>query len=261
MKLMLKKTSDWAVVPFRATFDSAGYDLCALEQVIVPPGIPTSINTGIIISFPDGYYGQISSRSGLFFHHGVFTYEGIIDRDYCSELKVVLYNCNNEPYLVQQGEPIAQLLFVKVAHPEFEIQLPEPYIPTTSENPPGLKPEHTYKQHRKRPRSRSRSRSRPKKLRSRRSRSRQRHYHHRYRDSLDPYTSTRQSKYRGSGGFGSTSKEFRKIFSPYSNSRAGNKRKNRTPSHDSGYESFGNKGEGAFHSHTPFNKHIKTDLY
>jgi dUTP pyrophosphatase len=103
-------------LPARATNGAAGFDLsAALEDgndVILPPGGRVLLPTGFAIEIPEGYEGQVRPRSGLALRHGVTVLNspGTIDSDYRGEIGVVLINHGSEPYRVQRGMRIAQLV-------------------------------------------------------------------------------------------------------------------------------------------------------
>ncbi|GIV27001.1 MAG: deoxyuridine 5'-triphosphate nucleotidohydrolase [Bacteroidia bacterium] len=93
---------------------SAGMDLIAnldrpitlrpFERILVP--------TGLYIALPEGYEAQIRPRSGLAFKHGitVLNSPGTIDADYRGEIKVLLINLSSEPFIINDGERIAQMV-------------------------------------------------------------------------------------------------------------------------------------------------------
>lgn len=71
----------------------AGWDRRAYGQsIMLRPGCPQTISTGLAISIPEGHVGLIRGRSGLAFKHNVFAFEGTLDADYRGELKVLLVN-------------------------------------------------------------------------------------------------------------------------------------------------------------------------
>lgn len=104
-------------MPRYATELSAGMDLRAnidepvklgsLERAIVP--------TGIYIALPEGYEAQIRPRSGLAAKHGltVLNTPGTIDADYRGEIKVILVNLSSEPFVIEDGERICQMVVAK----------------------------------------------------------------------------------------------------------------------------------------------------
>jgi len=105
--------------PAYATDGSAAMDLraCIEEPVTVQPGGRTLVKTGIAINMMDpGLVAIVASRSGLSLKHGVRVAQGIgvIDADYHGEIGVILANDSQEPYSIQPGERIAQLMFQPV---------------------------------------------------------------------------------------------------------------------------------------------------
>ena len=101
-------------LPTHATMDSAGIDLrAALEDYIsLLPGRRALIPTGISLALPSGYEGQVRPRSSLALKHGVTVLNspGTVDADYRGELKVLLVNHGDQPFMVRRGERVAQLV-------------------------------------------------------------------------------------------------------------------------------------------------------
>ena len=112
-------------LPSIATPGSAGLDLKAnLDQdICIKPLERVAIPTGLFISIPLGYEGQIRSRSGLSFKHGIIVINapGTIDSDYRGELKILLINLSNEDYIVHDGDRVAQLVISSYAVPEWNL--------------------------------------------------------------------------------------------------------------------------------------------
>ena len=113
-------TADFAVdlpLPAYPTAHAAGVDLLAAlpltTPVIIPPGGRAAIPTGLAFALPPGVEGQIRSRSGLALHHGVTVVNspGTLDADYRGEVHVILANFGSEPFAVERGAKIAQLVF------------------------------------------------------------------------------------------------------------------------------------------------------
>lgn len=104
-------------LPQYQTENAAGLDLRAhLDQVLVlQPGQRMLIPTGLFMAIPIGYEGQVRPRSGLAFKYGitVLNSPGTIDADYRGEVKVLLINHGQEPFEIQDGERIAQLVIAK----------------------------------------------------------------------------------------------------------------------------------------------------
>ncbi|MFQ5811325.1 MAG: dUTP diphosphatase, partial [Armatimonadota bacterium] len=101
---------------------AVGLDLRAAvgESVRLEPGERQLIPTGIRVAIPAGYEGQIRPRSGLAIKHGVtlLNAPGTVDSDYRGEVGVVLANLGAEPFTVQRGERIAQMVIARVARAE-----------------------------------------------------------------------------------------------------------------------------------------------
>jgi len=102
-------------IPKRMTEGSAGFDLQAAvsEAVTLAPGERKLIPTGFAIAMPIELEAQIRPRSGLAFKHGItcLNSPGTIDADYRGEVKVLLVNLGQEPFIIERGERIAQMLF------------------------------------------------------------------------------------------------------------------------------------------------------
>lgn len=118
--LKIKKVHENAVIPHRATAGSAGLDLCACidEPLTLAGGETALIPTGLAIALPSAQYGAfVFARSGLSIKHGIglLNSVGVIDSDYRGEIKVGVINQIQEPYTVQPGERIAQLVVMPVS--------------------------------------------------------------------------------------------------------------------------------------------------
>lgn len=101
-------------LPSYATELSAGMDIRAniSEPIVLQPLERTLIPTGLFIELPEGYEAQIRPRSGLAIKHGLtlLNSPGTIDADYRGEIKVILANLSNEPFTVNDGERICQMV-------------------------------------------------------------------------------------------------------------------------------------------------------
>ncbi|MBQ3630173.1 MAG: dUTP diphosphatase [Prevotella sp.] len=104
-------------LPQYATAQSAGMDLRAFlsEPVTLQPMQRALVPTGLYIALPEGYEAQVRPRSGLALKRGitVLNAPGTIDADYRGEVGVVLINLSNEPFVVNDGERIAQLVIAR----------------------------------------------------------------------------------------------------------------------------------------------------
>jgi dUTP pyrophosphatase len=105
-------------LPARMTEHAAGFDLCAAvaEAVTLQPGEIRRIPCGFHMALPDGYEAQVRPRSGLASRHGIAPVNspGTIDADYRGEVQVPLINLGREPFIVERGMRIAQMLIAPV---------------------------------------------------------------------------------------------------------------------------------------------------
>ena len=111
-------------LPTYATELSAGMDLRANidESITLNPMERRIIPTGLYIALPPGYEAQVRPRSGLALKHGitVLNSPGTIDADYRGEICVILVNLSNEPFVVENGERIAQMVVTKHERVEWQ---------------------------------------------------------------------------------------------------------------------------------------------
>lgn len=121
MTLKVKRTRPDAILPTRATEGSVGYDLHAIDAVMVNPGGTVRIDTGIAIELPRGYEAQVRPRSSLS-GKGIACPVGTIDLDYRGNLGVLLTNTRPadaaNSYLVEPGARVAQLVVSPVVLPD-----------------------------------------------------------------------------------------------------------------------------------------------
>ena len=112
-------------LPTYATALSAGMDLRANfdEDITLQPMQRQLVPTGLYIALPEGYEAQIRPRSGLALKHGitVLNTPGTVDADYRGEIMVLLVNFSNEPFIVKDGERIAQMIVAKHEQVSFEL--------------------------------------------------------------------------------------------------------------------------------------------
>ncbi len=106
-------------LPAQASAGAAGLDLRAAigEAFTLSPGDRSLVPTGLVVAIPPGWEGQVRPRSGLALKHGItlINSPGTIDSDYRGELCVPLVNLGREPFVVERGERIAQIVFARVA--------------------------------------------------------------------------------------------------------------------------------------------------
>lgn len=113
-------------LPSFATVNSAGVDLRAnsANPITLGPLERTIIGTGLKMALPEGFEAQVRPRSGLAAKHGlsVINAPGTIDADYRGEIGVILVNLSNEPFTIQPGERIAQLVIAKYEQVRWNLQ-------------------------------------------------------------------------------------------------------------------------------------------
>lgn len=110
------------LLPSYQTPHAAGLDLIASENLLLEPGKRGSVGTGLSIALPVGYEAQIRPRSGLALKFGVtlLNSPGTIDADYRGEIRLILINFGEDPFDVQRGDRIAQMIVAPVARVEWE---------------------------------------------------------------------------------------------------------------------------------------------
>jgi len=107
------------------TAGAAGMDLSAApeEPLVLQPGQRALVPTGIALALPPGHEGQVRPRSGLAIKHGIglLNAPGTIDEDFRGEVKVILVNLGSEPFTVEPGLRIAQLVVSSLTQVEVEV--------------------------------------------------------------------------------------------------------------------------------------------
>jgi dUTP pyrophosphatase len=107
--------------PRQQTTGAAGLDLPAAlgpdETLEIAPGRMAMVPTGLVIALPEGYEAQIRPRSGLAAKHGVTVLNspGTVDADYRGEIKVMLINHGQAPFVLRRGDRIAQMVVAPVS--------------------------------------------------------------------------------------------------------------------------------------------------
>jgi len=119
-------------IPAYATPFSSGLDLCSssIEPIEIPPNQYRLIPTNIVLELPEGYEAQVRPRSGLALNYGitVLNSPGTIDSDYRGEIKVLLINFGQKPFIINFGDRIAQLIVSK--YEKIELVYTEDLSPT-----------------------------------------------------------------------------------------------------------------------------------
>ncbi|GAA7679275.1 dUTP diphosphatase [Helicobacter pylori] len=121
MKIKIQKIHPNALIPKYQTEGSSGFDLHAVEEVVIKPHSVGLVKIGICLSLEVGYELQVRTRSGLALNHQVMVLNspGTVDNDYRGEIKVILANLSDKDFKVQVGDRIAQGVVQKTYKAEF----------------------------------------------------------------------------------------------------------------------------------------------
>jgi deoxyuridine 5'-triphosphate nucleotidohydrolase len=124
-------------LPAYATEGAAGMDVVAAETLTLEPGARRAVATGLAMAIPEGHEVQVRPRSGLALKHGVtcLNTPGTIDSDYRGELKIILINLGSEPFAINRGDRIAQLVPAPVQRATFALL---DILPETARNVGGF---------------------------------------------------------------------------------------------------------------------------
>tara|TARA_B100000941_G_C28066363_1_gene331751 strand:+ start:56 stop:496 length:441 start_codon:yes stop_codon:yes gene_type:complete len=123
-KILIKRLSKEVSLPKYETNGSSGMDLAANidSEINIDPGKTAIIPTGLALSIPKGFEVQIRPRSGLAAKQkiSVLNTPGTIDADYRGEIKVILINLGNDPFVVEKGLRIAQMVMSPVVQAQLK---------------------------------------------------------------------------------------------------------------------------------------------
>lgn len=112
MTVKFRKSDPEAVLPAYAHPGDAGMDVRSVEELTIEPGGRSLVRTGLVMMLPPGYEAQVRPRSGLALKNGVTVLNtpGTIDEGYRGEVGVILANFGTEPFRVEKGAKIAQIV-------------------------------------------------------------------------------------------------------------------------------------------------------
>jgi dUTP pyrophosphatase len=110
---------EYGSLPHYSSAGAAGADLRASEAVEIAPGARAAVPTALRLQIPPGHVGLVWPRSGLAVRHGIDTLAGVVDSDYRGEVRVVLVNHGDEPFRIERGDRVAQLLVQRVERAAF----------------------------------------------------------------------------------------------------------------------------------------------
>lgn len=122
MTVRFLKSDPAAQLPSYAHPGDAGMDLRSIEDAVIEPGTRRLVRTGLKMQLPDGFEAQVRPRSGLALRHGVTVLNspGTVDSGYRGELAVLLVNLGAEPFAVEKGMRIAQMVVAPVVRVDVE---------------------------------------------------------------------------------------------------------------------------------------------
>lgn len=116
MKVIFQRCREGAVIPSYALPGDAGMDICSCEAAVLQPGERRLIQTGLRMALPPQTEAQIRPRSGLAVKNGItlLNTPGTIDEGYRGELGIIMINLGIEPFVIQPGMRIAQMVIAPV---------------------------------------------------------------------------------------------------------------------------------------------------
>ena len=122
--MIVRIKTESGFLPSYETTGSAGMDLraCLSQPVVLNPGERALVPTGLSIELPEGFEAQIRARSGLAAKHGIGLVNGVgtIDSDYRGEIRVALINWGKEPFAINGGDRVAQMVIARYERVEWE---------------------------------------------------------------------------------------------------------------------------------------------
>ena len=114
MILKVKKLSPDAILPSYSHAGDAGMNMYSNETMTIQPGEAVKVKSGIAMEIPEGYVGLMWDRSGLSTTHKIKSLGGVIDSSYRGESLYGIINLGTEPYTIEKGHKVVQMLIQKV---------------------------------------------------------------------------------------------------------------------------------------------------
>lgn len=120
MKLSIRRIDPAAQMPTYAHPGDAGMDVRSIEELTLEPGARALVHTGLVFQLPPDAEAQVRPRSGLALKHGVTVLNspGTIDAGYRGEVGVILVNLGQQPFKIEKGMKIAQVVVSRVEQAE-----------------------------------------------------------------------------------------------------------------------------------------------
>ena len=122
MTVKFRRIDPAATLPSYAHPGDAGMDIRSIEDLVIDPGARKLVHTGLVMMLPPGYEAQVRPRSGLALRNGVTVLNtpGTIDEGYRGEVGVVLANFGSEPFRIEKGSKIAQVVVAPCTRAKIE---------------------------------------------------------------------------------------------------------------------------------------------
>lgn len=118
LEMGFKVLNEDATLPFYNYEGDSGFDLYSTQEIVIPPLGRALVGTGLSFDIPDTFEIQVRSKSGLAINHGLMCLNspGTVDSGYLGEIKVILFNTNQEPFTIKKKMKIAQAVITRVAN-------------------------------------------------------------------------------------------------------------------------------------------------
>jgi len=120
MNLKIKRLHPDVILPSYAHPGDVGLDMYSLEDCVLQPGERKIFGVGFALEFPEGYAAIVKDKGSLPKNGGIHTMGGVFDAGYRGEYNVNLINLGAEPYKIEKGNKIAQLVIFPVVRAEIE---------------------------------------------------------------------------------------------------------------------------------------------
>mmetsp|Transcript_12114 Transcript_12114/g.29366 ORF Transcript_12114/g.29366 Transcript_12114/m.29366 type:complete len:157 (-) Transcript_12114:440-910(-) len=120
VSMQVQKLTEHAVMPVKGSPDSAGFDLSSAYDYEIPAAGKMLVKTDLAVKMPPGVYGRVAPRSGLALKKHIDVGAGVIDADYRGNVGVVLFNHAQDPFKIEKGDRVAQLILEKYLNAEVQ---------------------------------------------------------------------------------------------------------------------------------------------
>lgn len=114
MIIKFQRLFEDTILPTYTHPGDAGLDLYSCEDVTIEPMARYAVSLGFALEIPHGYVSRILDRSGLAIKNGLHCLAGVVDAGYRGEYKAIIINLGDEPYKIEKGDRVAQMLIQSV---------------------------------------------------------------------------------------------------------------------------------------------------